>query len=237
MLSRHGGRSSPRKNSAFVTGFYEFRPSRKLGASSRRFRLPEMVAQVRRGVAFVHRAASFGGDPGQIYLLGHSSAYSIGAALAGPWPGPAQQAASCAARSASGSYDLEPVLLSHRGSYLKLDAAEAREPLPLAPCPLPRRLAQDRLRRARSLRSSSARPSLAEASWSTPRRLLMAPGLKPTPTRMPRCWDPCAPAALELGATLWSNGPRLRESSSRNTRALPKGGSRRPCSQRRHLRL
>lgn len=98
-------------------------------------RLPEMVAQVRRGLAWAHRnARSFGGDPARIHVSGHSSgAHLVAAALttqapefAGA-PGGIVKGALCA----SGIYDLEPVLLSHRGDYLKLDAREARDLSPI----------------------------------------------------------------------------------------------------------
>lgn len=108
-------------------------------------RLPEMVAQVRRATAFVHRnAESFGADPRRLFMLGHSSgAHLVAAALA--------QGSAALGRDgdglvrgalcASGSYDLEPVMLSHRGRYLKLDPAEVVELSPLrqvhkVACPL-----------------------------------------------------------------------------------------------------
>ncbi|MFI5012487.1 MAG: alpha/beta hydrolase [Hyphomicrobiales bacterium] len=96
-------------------------------------RLPEMVAQVRRGIAFVHRhAASFGGDPRRLFVAGHSSgAHLAAAALAGEWPELGGSGSVRGALCASGIYDLEPVLLSQRGSYVKLDAAEADELSPL----------------------------------------------------------------------------------------------------------
>jgi arylformamidase len=98
-------------------------------------RLPEMVAQVRRGIAWVHRhAASFGGDASKLYVIGHSSgAHLVAAALTSAWPelpageGDIVRGAMCA----SGMYDLEPVLLSQRGSYLELDAHEADALSPL----------------------------------------------------------------------------------------------------------
>ena len=91
-------------------------------------RLPEMVAQVRRATAFVHRhAESFGVDPRRLFMLGHSSgahlvaaALTQGSAALGMGGAAIVRGALCA----SGSYDLEPVMLSHRGSYLKLAADE-----------------------------------------------------------------------------------------------------------------
>ncbi|MBV9569033.1 MAG: alpha/beta hydrolase, partial [Hyphomicrobiales bacterium] len=98
-------------------------------------RLPEMVAQVRGATRFVHRqAASFGADPRRLFLLGHSSgAHLIAAALTQGTAGlgKGEDEIVRGALCASGSYDLEPVLLSHRGNYLRLDATEARELSPL----------------------------------------------------------------------------------------------------------
>lgn len=92
-------------------------------------RLPDMVAQVRRGISWVHRnAASFGGDPDRIYLTGHSSGgHLVAAALTTEAPEFAHAPAEIVkgALCASGIYDLEPVTLSHRGDYLNLTAAEA----------------------------------------------------------------------------------------------------------------
>jgi arylformamidase len=172
-------------------------------------RLPEMVAQVQRGVAFVHRhAASFGGDPRQIYLLGHSSgAHLVAAALASPWPGldAGQGSIVRGALCASGSYDLEPVLLSHRGSYLKLDAAQARE---LSPLHHVRRLATS-LKIAYGEHEAPEfqrqAKSFAEALASAGRLdgLLMAPGLNhfEISKTLAREDGILTRAALELGGT------------------------------------
>ena len=98
-------------------------------------RLPEMVAQVQRATRFVHRRAeSLGADPGRLFMLGHSSgAHLVAAALTqgADALGKGRSAIVRGALCASGSYDLEPVMLSHRGSYLDLDAAEAMEFSPL----------------------------------------------------------------------------------------------------------
>lgn len=90
-------------------------------------RVPEMVEQTRRAVVWlVRNIARFGGDPARMYLSGHSSgghmaacllttdwqAYGIGAS---PF-----RAGICA----SGMYDLGPVMLSARSSYVKMDKAE-----------------------------------------------------------------------------------------------------------------
>lgn len=90
-------------------------------------RLPEMVAQVRRGIGWVARhAADFGCDPEQLFVIGHSSgAHLVAAALTTAWHDDAIAASAVkAAMCASGSYDLAPVMLSARGSYLQLSADE-----------------------------------------------------------------------------------------------------------------
>jgi arylformamidase len=86
--------------------------------------LAEMVAQVRRGVAWIHQnAARFGGDPARLHISGHSSGGHLAACVAvTDW----QQFGlpSDVVRSAvlaSGIYDLLPVRLSARNDYVKLD--------------------------------------------------------------------------------------------------------------------
>lgn len=98
-------------------------------------RLPEMVAQVCRATTFVHRhAESFRADPRRLFLLGHSSgAHLVAASLTqlSAALGRNSDAVVRGALCASGSYDLEPVMLSHRGSYLNLMAAEVEALSPL----------------------------------------------------------------------------------------------------------
>ncbi len=82
-------------------------------------RLPEMVAQVRRSVEWVHRhATSFGGDPQRLYLFAQSSGAHLSAM--------ALTELDCvkAATLISGPYYLEPVMLSPRSDYVKLSGAE-----------------------------------------------------------------------------------------------------------------
>jgi arylformamidase len=90
-------------------------------------RLPQMVEQVRRGVAWVYKnAAQYGGDPERLSLSAHSSGAHLAAnALITDWaafdcPPSIVKAAACV----SGPYDLTPVMLSARSSYVELDAAE-----------------------------------------------------------------------------------------------------------------
>jgi len=87
-------------------------------------RLPPIVDQIRRAVAWVYaNAASFGGDPGRIHLAGHSSgAHLTGCTLITKWsdygvPDTVIAGALCC----SGMYELTPVRLSARSSYVHFD--------------------------------------------------------------------------------------------------------------------
>jgi len=87
--------------------------------------LDGMVAQVRRAVAWVAaNAASFGGDAARIYAGGHSSGSHLAAnVLVTDWandfglPADLIKGGLCT----SGMYDLKPVRLSARSSYVKFD--------------------------------------------------------------------------------------------------------------------
>jgi arylformamidase len=84
-----------------------------------------MADQVRRGIAWVYKnAASFGGDPNQLYVGGHSSgAHLCGVALVTDWQkeyGLPQDFIK-GALLMSGMYDMKPVRLSKRSSYVKFD--------------------------------------------------------------------------------------------------------------------
>ncbi len=82
-----------------------------------------MADQVRRGIAWVYKnAATFGGDPNRLYVGGFSSgAHLCGVALVTDWekdfglPADMVKGALCM----SGMYDMKPVRLSKRGSYVK----------------------------------------------------------------------------------------------------------------------
>jgi arylformamidase len=84
-----------------------------------------MADQVRRGIAWVYKnVASFGGDPDRLYIGGHSSGgHLCGVALVTDWqkeyglPPDFVKGALCM----SGMYDMKPVRLSKRGSYVKFD--------------------------------------------------------------------------------------------------------------------
>jgi arylformamidase len=86
--------------------------------------LDGMVAQVRRAVAWVaQHAAGFGGDPGRIYVAGHSSgAHLAGNVLVTDWrpfglPADVVKGGVCV----SGMYDLKAPRLSARASYVNFD--------------------------------------------------------------------------------------------------------------------
>jgi arylformamidase len=91
-------------------------------------RIPEMVAQVKRAIAWTYmNAASFGCDPDRIHLSAHSSgSHLAGVALLTDWEKefglPRNVVKS--ALLISGMYDLRPVMLSARSSYVKLSEAE-----------------------------------------------------------------------------------------------------------------
>lgn len=82
-----------------------------------------MAAQVCRAVAWVCRnAASFGGDPGRLYVGGHSSGGHLAAvALTADWPGEFDLPSDLikGGLCSSGMYELAPVRLSQRSSYVK----------------------------------------------------------------------------------------------------------------------
>lgn len=97
-------------------------------------RLPEMVSQLHDAVVWAHRhAATYGGDPRRISISGHSSGAHLAAVLlTTDWqdlglPRDILTGGFCL----SGSYDLEPVMLSSRRLYMQLDADEVQRFSPL----------------------------------------------------------------------------------------------------------
>lgn len=92
-----------------------------------------MVDQLRRAVAWVHKnAPSFGGNPDEIYLSGHSSGGHLGGCVViTDWakynlPGNVLKGALLG----SGMYDLKPVRMSKRADYVKFtdDMEQALSP-------------------------------------------------------------------------------------------------------------
>ena len=93
-----------------------------------------MIEQVRRGVAWIHKnAPSFGGDPNRIYLSAHSSgAHLAGTVLVTDWQkdfGLPRDVVKGGVLC-SGMYDLKPVRLSSRSTYIKFtdEMEEAASP-------------------------------------------------------------------------------------------------------------
>ena len=81
-----------------------------------------MADQVKRAIAWVYRNAhSFGGDPDQLYIAGHSSgAHLAGVALTTDWHAEFGLPVDCikGGLCASGLYELYPVTLSARAAYV-----------------------------------------------------------------------------------------------------------------------
>jgi arylformamidase len=92
--------------------------------------LMTMADQVRRAVAWVYRnARTFGGDPNRLYVSGHSSGgHLAGVILTTDWPNDFNLPPDIikGGLCASGMFDLKPVRLSVRSTYLKFtDEMEA----------------------------------------------------------------------------------------------------------------
>jgi arylformamidase len=86
-----------------------------------------MADQVRRGIVWTQRnAASFGGDPNRIYVSGQSSgAHLAGVALTTDWAKQYGAPADILKGGVlqSGMYEMKPVRLSSRSTYVKFDDA------------------------------------------------------------------------------------------------------------------
>ena len=101
-----------------------------------------LCTDCRAAVAWVWRhAAEFGGDPDRIYVMGKSSGGHVGGMMVTTdWAGlhdiPAD--AVKGALLVSGMYDLEPVRLTFRNEWLKLDKESAARNSPIRHIPTPR---------------------------------------------------------------------------------------------------
>ena len=107
--------------------------------------MDELIRQCRAAVAWVlGNAASFGGDPARLYVIGKSSGAHIAAMMATTDWAAGHGLAGDAIKGGllvSGMYDLEPVRLTFRNEWLRLDAAMAARNSPIrhipdAGCPL-----------------------------------------------------------------------------------------------------
>jgi arylformamidase len=90
--------------------------------------LDELVRQNRAAIAWVYQnARSFGADPDKLFVAGHSSGAHVTGLMVvtdwQQWDAPTNLIKG--ALAASGMYDLEPIRLSARNEYLKLDEAAA----------------------------------------------------------------------------------------------------------------
>jgi arylformamidase len=94
-----------------------------------------MAEQVRRAITWVWRnAASFGGDPGRLYIGGQSSGAHLAAvALTTDWAGEHGLPANMikGGLCTSGMYELAPVRLTARGNYVKFTDAMVEELSPI----------------------------------------------------------------------------------------------------------
>lgn len=90
-------------------------------------RLPDMAGQCRRALVWLHKnVARFGGDPDRIAVCGHSSGgHLCGVMLTTDWTAYGAPAGLLkAGLSMSGMYELHPVMLSARSSYVKISPEE-----------------------------------------------------------------------------------------------------------------
>lgn len=139
ILFMHGGRWRPQPDNAFI---YFADTVVKAGAhfAAARFatldppksptRMPDMVAQLRRAVVWLARnAASIGGDPERIHVIGHSSGgHLTSVLLTTEWRGlGVSERVLKSGACVSGMYELRPVLLSARSAYVKLTPEEEDE--------------------------------------------------------------------------------------------------------------
>jgi arylformamidase len=139
VLFVHGGRWLAQPHNAFVHfadtiveagGHYVAARFSALPPTPGEIRMPVLVDQLRRAIAWLHRnAADFGGDPAQLHVIGHSSgAHLASVLLTTAWPEHGMPADVIKTGTCiSGMYDLRPVLLSARSSYVTLSAAEESE--------------------------------------------------------------------------------------------------------------
>ncbi len=104
--------------------------------------LDEQVRQNRAAIQWVYRnAATYGADPNRLYVAGHSSgAHVTGMMITTDWERDWELPSDVikGALACSGMYNLEPVRLSSRNDYLKLDIEAARRNSPILQIPASR---------------------------------------------------------------------------------------------------
>jgi acetyl esterase/lipase len=92
-------------------------------------RMDQIVAEVRRAVAWtIEHAEELGGDPGRVFVAGHSAGGHLTAAAM-------SDARVAGGIAISGIYDLEPIRLNYLNDKLGLDPAEAQRNSPMLHLP------------------------------------------------------------------------------------------------------
>jgi arylformamidase len=144
--------------------------------------MDELVRQCRAAVAWTWRhAASFGGDPGHIYVSGHSAGGHLTAMLmATDWPSFEQGLPADLVKGGcgiSGLYDLEPIRLCFLNDDLKLTPQEAARNSPVRLSrhyPAPLLLPVGALEGPEYLRQSNDLATAWDDQGSAPQVLVMA---------------------------------------------------------------
>ena len=139
MIFIHGGAwiRSTKEDASFAAPVFTQRGAIYVAvnyAKLSKVRMPELAEQCRRAVEWVVRNVSdYGGSPQRIFISGHSAgAHLSGCMLATDWK--ARGLAAKPIRAAlllSGLYELRPVVLSSRRSYVHLDDGEVNALSPL----------------------------------------------------------------------------------------------------------
>jgi acetyl esterase/lipase len=92
-------------------------------------RMDQIVAEVRRAVAWtIEHAEELGGDPGRVFVAGHSAGGHLTAAAM-------SDARVAGGIAISGIYDLEPIRLNYLNDKLGLDPAETQRNSPMLHLP------------------------------------------------------------------------------------------------------
>jgi len=92
-------------------------------------RLDQIVSEIRQAVGWViEHAAEDGGDPGRVFVSGHSAGGHLCAIAM-------EDARVAGGIAISGLYDLEPIRLNYLNDKLRLDAAEAQRNSPILRLP------------------------------------------------------------------------------------------------------